>query len=92
MKNIVEKLNSDNNSYDNTSDDPLLRDAMEVVIDAGTGLHIHDPAATPGGIRPGAARLIDEMEVRGAVSGFEGSKPRRVLITREEFEESYGDA
>ena len=38
-----------------------------------------------------AARLIDEMEVRGIVSGFEGSKPRNVLITRDEFERLYKD-
>ena len=90
-ENIVEKLNSDNNSYDNTSDDPLLRDAMEVVIDAGqASISMIQRRLRVGYAR--AARLIDEMEVRGAVSGFEGSKPRRVLITREEFEESYGDA
>ena len=38
-----------------------------------------------------AGRLIDKMETLGYISGFEGSKPRRVLITREEFEQKYGD-
>lgn len=38
-----------------------------------------------------AARLIDEMEIRGIVSGFEGSKPRNVLITRDEYEKLYKD-
>lgn len=33
-----------------------------------------------------AARLIDEMEERGIVSGYDGSKPRKVLITEEDFE------
>jgi len=33
--------------------------------------------------------MIDEMEIRGIVSGFDGSKPRNVLISREEFEEEY---
>jgi S-DNA-T family DNA segregation ATPase FtsK/SpoIIIE len=37
-----------------------------------------------------AARLIDEMEVRGLVSGFNGSKTRNVLITREEFDGGKG--
>ena len=27
------------------------------------------------------------MEARGIVSGYEGSKPRQVLITKEEWEE-----
>jgi len=36
-------------------------------------------------------RMIDEMEARGIVSGFEGSKPRKVLISKEEFEELYSE-
>ena len=34
-----------------------------------------------------AARLVDEMEDRGIVGPFEGSKPRPVLITRQEWQE-----
>lgn len=37
-----------------------------------------------------AGGLVDKMERFGFVSGFEGSKARRVLITREEFEEKFG--
>ena len=37
-----------------------------------------------------AARLIDIMEQHGYVSGFEGSKPRRVLIKQSEFNQLYG--
>ena len=36
-----------------------------------------------------AARLIDEMENRGLISGFDGSKPRNVLISRDEFEQLF---
>src|SRR5699024_2469443 len=32
-----------------------------------------------------AARLIDSMEAKGIVGPYEGSKPREVLITTEEF-------
>lgn len=32
-----------------------------------------------------AARIVDEMEERGYVGPFEGSKPRQLLITRERF-------
>ncbi len=39
---------------------------------------------------PRAGKLIDAMERRGVISGFEGSKPRRVLITRDEFQRTYG--
>ena len=34
-----------------------------------------------------AAKIIDRMEEMGFVSAPDGNKPRRILITREEFEE-----
>ena len=34
-----------------------------------------------------AGRIIDQMAERNIISGYEGSKPRRVLITRERWEE-----
>ena len=37
-----------------------------------------------------AGGLVDKMERMGFVSGNEGSKARRVLITREEFENRFG--
>lgn len=37
-----------------------------------------------------AGGLVDKMERQGYVSGNEGSKARRVLITREEFEQKFG--
>ena len=32
-----------------------------------------------------AARIVDEMETRGIVGPFEGSKPRQILITKEQW-------
>ena len=44
-----------------------------------------------------AARLVDQMEEEGIVGPFEGSKPRQLLITKEQWEAmksggSLGDA
>jgi len=32
-------------------------------------------------------RIIDQMEERGIISGFQGSKPREVLMSKERWEE-----
>ena len=32
-----------------------------------------------------AARIMDEMEQKGIIGPFEGSKPRQVLITKERW-------
>ena len=37
-----------------------------------------------------AARIMDELEEKGIIGPFEGSKPRKVLITRSEWEEMTG--
>ena len=37
-----------------------------------------------------AGRIIDKMEKMGYISGYEGAKPRKMFITKEEFERLYG--
>ena len=37
-----------------------------------------------------AARLMDILEENCVVGGYEGSKPRQILLTIEEFEERFG--
>ena len=34
-----------------------------------------------------AGRIMDQMEARGIISGYEGSKPRQVLMTKERWQE-----
>ena len=66
--------------------DPFLNDAIEVVIDMGQA----SASAIQRKFKVGyarAGRIIDQMEERGIISGYQGSKPREVLITRERWEE-----
>ena len=35
----------------------------------------------------GLGRIIDQMEERGVISGYQGSKPREVLMTQEKWNE-----
>lgn len=70
--------------------DQLLPNAIEIVIESGqASISMIQRRLRVGYAR--AARLIDEMEIRGIVSGFDGSKPRNVLITKDEFLKLYGD-
>ena len=34
-----------------------------------------------------AARIMDELEEKGVIGPFEGSKPRKVLMTKQQFNE-----
>lgn len=37
-----------------------------------------------------AARIVDQMEEIGVVGPFEGSKPRQVLVTKQQWHEMQG--
>ena len=39
-----------------------------------------------------AARIVDEMEEKGIVGPFQGSKPRDILITKEQWASMQGNA
>ena len=67
-------------------EDELLTDAIEVVVEAGlASTSLLQRRLKVGYAR--AARLVDEMEQRGIVGPFEGSKPRQVLLTKERYYE-----
>jgi DNA segregation ATPase FtsK/SpoIIIE, S-DNA-T family len=60
-------------------EDPLLDRAIEIVVQTQTAsVSLIQRRLRVGYTRAG--RLIDMLERRGIISGYEGSKPRRVLI------------
>ena len=66
--------------------DELLSAAVEVVLETGqASVSMLQRRLKLGYSR--AARLVDQMEERGYVGPFEGSKPRQLLITREKWQE-----
>jgi S-DNA-T family DNA segregation ATPase FtsK/SpoIIIE len=70
--------------------DELLYDALKIIVEQGQAsvsllqrkLHI-------GYTR--ASRIIDQLEERGFIGGYEGTKPRSVLITHEQLERIYNN-
>ena len=66
--------------------DELLMDAIELVIDSGkASVSMLQRRFRIGYNR--AARIVDIMEEMGVVGPQDGSSPRQVIMTREEFEE-----
>jgi S-DNA-T family DNA segregation ATPase FtsK/SpoIIIE len=66
-------------------EDPLLDRAIEIVVQTQTAsVSLLQRRLRVGYTRAG--RLIDMLERRGIISGYEGSKPRRVLVGEAELE------
>ncbi|MDD4494365.1 MAG: DNA translocase FtsK [Eubacteriales bacterium] len=83
---IIEDLDSEHNTKDAESNaaDELLPQAIELVVNAGqASVSFLQRKFRVGYAR--AARIVDQMEERGIVGRFEGSKPRQVLITKEQW-------
>ncbi len=67
-------------------EDEMLDAAIEAVVEAGlASTSLLQRRLKLGYAR--AARIIDDMEQRGIVGPFEGSKPRQVLISKERWYE-----
>ena len=66
--------------------DELIDAATEVVVETGmASVSMLQRRLKLGYAR--AARLVDQLEDKGIVGPFEGSKPRQVLITKEQWQE-----
>ena len=71
-------------------EDELLPEAVRIVMDSGqASISMIQRRLRVGYAR--AARLIDIMEQQKIVSGFDGSKARKLLIDRAEFERRFGN-
>lgn len=66
--------------------DEMLPQAIEVVVEAGmASTSLLQRKLKLGYAR--AARIMDMMEQRGVIGPFEGSKPRKVLVTKQHWQE-----
>lgn len=80
----VEKKQKTGLPEDGPEGDPMLEDAIKVVVENGmASTSLLQRKLKLGYAR--AARIVDEMEQRGVVGPYEGSKPRKVLITKDQL-------
>ncbi len=86
----IEKANSTDKEIEEQEDDddtdPLLMEAIEVVVETGQASTSFIQRRFKVGYAR-AGRIIDQMEERGIISGFQGSKPREVLMSKERWQE-----
>ena len=82
----VEKKQKSGLPEDGPDEDPMLQEAIRVVVENGmASTSLLQRKLKLGYAR--AARIVDEMEQRGVVGPYEGSKPRKVLITADQLME-----
>ncbi len=86
---FADDSDSDDGDFD-PDEDPLLDKAIEIVVTAQTAsVSLLQRRLRVGYTRAG--RLVDMLERRGIISPYEGSKPRRVLLTEHDLERVAAD-
>ena len=76
---------------DELAGDEMLPAAVDVILETGqASVSMLQRRLKLGYAR--AARIVDEMEEKGIVGPFQGSKPRDILITKEQWASMQGNA
>ncbi len=84
--NTASTSSSAENHDDEKEEDELLISAVSIIVEAGyASISLLQRRMNIG--YPRAARLIDRMQEKGYVGVFEGSKPRKVLISPQQWAE-----
>ena len=89
---ILESIENANKSdkeveEDNDDDtDPFLMEAIDTVVETGQASTSFIQRRFKVGYAR-AGRIMDQMEQRGIISGYQGSKPREVLMSKERWAE-----
>lgn len=88
----VESISTNNTSQTMQDDkDDLYDEAVKLVVaDGQASISYLQRKLKIGYSR--AARIVDQMEEMGVVSGYDGSKPRKVLIEEKDLENLYGES
>jgi DNA segregation ATPase FtsK/SpoIIIE, S-DNA-T family len=82
---ILEHLNSDSSEDEDGDADELLNEAIRIVVETGQA----STSLLQRRLRIGynrAARIMEQLEEEGVISGRDGSKPRQILVDKSEIE------
>ncbi len=86
----IEKANTTDKEIEQMKEedetDPLLMEAIDTVVETGQASTSFIQRRFKVGYAR-AGRIIDQMEERGIISGYQGSKPREVLMTKERLDQ-----
>lgn len=83
---FIEPKNSLNKDIE---EDELMNDAINIIVETGqASISMLQRRLRIGYAR--AARIIDQMEQKGIISGYDGSKPRQILLSEEEIKKITG--
>lgn len=78
-KKAMETVEEKTKVIENDDEDELINDAIEIIINENTAsVSLIQRKLKVGYARAG--RIIDQLEARGVIGGYEGSKPRKVLV------------
>ena len=81
----IEKV-EENITTDLEDEDELINEAIKVIVaDQTASVSMLQRKLKIGYARAG--RIIDQLEQKGIVGGYEGSKPRKVLVDRTYFDD-----
>ena len=82
----IENNSDDRSGADDGDADDLLPQAIEIVVELGqASASLLQRKLKVGYSRAG--RLVDQLEERGIIGPHEGSKPRKVLMSKSEYQE-----
>lgn len=85
-KNVPEQKEESDKEEPFDEYDSLLPDAVDIILECGqASVSMLQRRLKLGYSR--AARIVDQMEEIGAVGPFEGSKPRKILISKEQWQQ-----
>ncbi len=84
---IIKEIEQKVDFNENNEADELLNDAIRMVVESGQASILMLQRRLKIGYSR-AARIIDQLEERNIIGGFEGSKPRKVLMSKEDLDET----